>query len=1093
MENGLPDSEQNVKFRKLSDARLKALKDNTAQGIYNYLNDVENKRELYEKRWIWELLQNALDSAPDGGKIDVRVVRSGNYLKFSHNGRPFKIEEVAHLIYHGSTKKEFDIGKFGTGFLVTHLISKQVEVEGVQEDKNKFSFKLDRSGTSADAIERLMEKTWDDYQNSLTEIKGSSQYTAEYRYTIDESSLRTADEGIETLAKIAPYVLAFNQGLGNIEITTQNSKRTFRLSGENRNDGITVKLISEEQEDQKPRIHELRIAEKDGLAVVLKLQDYGNGKQVDDIRDVPKIFISFPLFATQDLPYSAVLNSRKFEPTEKRDGIFLGKEETSLIRQNKQIMQDANLLFKALLVDLINVGCQNLHLLLRVGKPPVKDWLTETDQDWYIGLLSSLIKSVLDLKIVRTEDNSFISVKEAVFPDVDDSKEDALERLWAILRQISSYRSVLPAKTTAHDWKEILTNWKSLEPNLLLNEVTIGELASTIEKCGTLNDFQKKLSESGNDFKVLNEFYRLLYEVGQQSLLENYKIVVNQNNLFTKKGGLLRDTGIDDQMKDISKKLGKEIRSQLIHLNVDEVVQESVPPKEQLDLLREILTLVRDIKLKNPSYREANADLFNWLMEHGEHLKLEGFPMLSLAEDKAITLLKSNIEKPLSPKEVWDESSRNYWELFPEELIISSAYLRKDWKREYWMKLFEEGFVLINPLFEGTDVVSQDDFNLLLTPGQKLDESNAHGTKSPIAVSKIAYIKTPENKSIMDTVRKSKEKNRRLLDFLFKYVVESDNHWNTPSEVECVCGERHKIYSALWLAPLKDRSWVWVRRDKAEKPSAHFLAPIVDEDAQLIQSCRMEKPVRLLSILGVSVSELMIQVISKNEQSKLTMESAVGSLYSTYMTTPDTLSKIAQLAENEPQLFVTEIEARLLERERIRNNQKVGALVEALMKSNLEKEGLNVVRTGVGSDYSVENDLVEGNQELVFEIKEGDNPIFYVEIKATHVNYAKMTFTQVKHARDNPQNHVLCVVELMAQTPTEETVRAGAKFVMNIGERVRDKVSEVEGLQTQQGKVISSTGDIGVEFTEGSIRFVVNEPVWRSGKTFDEFLIQVKK
>lgn len=36
--------------------KVKALVDNTAQGIYNYLNDVENKREIYQRRWIWELL-----------------------------------------------------------------------------------------------------------------------------------------------------------------------------------------------------------------------------------------------------------------------------------------------------------------------------------------------------------------------------------------------------------------------------------------------------------------------------------------------------------------------------------------------------------------------------------------------------------------------------------------------------------------------------------------------------------------------------------------------------------------------------------------------------------------------------------------------------------------------------------------------------------------------------------------------------------------------------------------------------------------------------------------------------------------------------
>lgn len=151
---------------KEDEIKLQALIDNTAQGIFNYLKEIENKREIYEKRWIWELLQNALDAAPHDRKIEVKIIKDDNKLTFAHNGRPFKPEEVAHLIYHGSTKREQDIGKFGTGFLITHLLSKKVNVKGVREDRKKFDFMLDRSGASSDEIKKLMEETWVRYQNS---------------------------------------------------------------------------------------------------------------------------------------------------------------------------------------------------------------------------------------------------------------------------------------------------------------------------------------------------------------------------------------------------------------------------------------------------------------------------------------------------------------------------------------------------------------------------------------------------------------------------------------------------------------------------------------------------------------------------------------------------------------------------------------------------------------------------------------------------------------------------------------------------------------------------------------------------------------
>ncbi|HUV80572.1 MAG TPA: ATP-binding protein [Candidatus Bathyarchaeia archaeon] len=82
-----------------------ALIDNTAQGIFNYLKEVENKREIYEKRWIWELLQNALDAASHDRTIEVKIIKDEKKLIFKHNGLPFKSEEVAHLIFHGSQKK----------------------------------------------------------------------------------------------------------------------------------------------------------------------------------------------------------------------------------------------------------------------------------------------------------------------------------------------------------------------------------------------------------------------------------------------------------------------------------------------------------------------------------------------------------------------------------------------------------------------------------------------------------------------------------------------------------------------------------------------------------------------------------------------------------------------------------------------------------------------------------------------------------------------------------------------------------------------------------------------------------------------------
>jgi len=57
-------------------------------------------------------------------RIQIRYKES---FIFSHNGAPFTSREILHLIFHGSTKRESTgtIGRYGTGFLTTHVLSSE--------------------------------------------------------------------------------------------------------------------------------------------------------------------------------------------------------------------------------------------------------------------------------------------------------------------------------------------------------------------------------------------------------------------------------------------------------------------------------------------------------------------------------------------------------------------------------------------------------------------------------------------------------------------------------------------------------------------------------------------------------------------------------------------------------------------------------------------------------------------------------------------------------------------------------------------------------------------------------------------------------
>ena len=60
------------------------------------------ENQTSERRWIWELLQNAKDVATD--RVQVRVILQQDSVEFQHNGNPFLIDNVTYLIEQVSTK-----------------------------------------------------------------------------------------------------------------------------------------------------------------------------------------------------------------------------------------------------------------------------------------------------------------------------------------------------------------------------------------------------------------------------------------------------------------------------------------------------------------------------------------------------------------------------------------------------------------------------------------------------------------------------------------------------------------------------------------------------------------------------------------------------------------------------------------------------------------------------------------------------------------------------------------------------------------------------------------------------------------------------
>ena len=129
------------------------------------LRELNQPNDIDRKRWILELLQNAKDTITNNPKRDsikARILIDGDSVKFQHDGDPFTADARLGLLYKYSEDKENaeSTGRFGTGFLTTHCLSKIVTIESnMYGDENAiigFSVTMYRDGfTEKELLEGL--------------------------------------------------------------------------------------------------------------------------------------------------------------------------------------------------------------------------------------------------------------------------------------------------------------------------------------------------------------------------------------------------------------------------------------------------------------------------------------------------------------------------------------------------------------------------------------------------------------------------------------------------------------------------------------------------------------------------------------------------------------------------------------------------------------------------------------------------------------------------------------------------------------------------------------------------------------------------
>lgn len=480
----MPAGAQNAEKDLLSDMYLSNVK--------KRLRALNQPSENDRKRWVWELIQNAKDSiSKDNNRssVDIEIEVKENIVKFIHNGAPFTYKARLGLLYKYSKDKggAESTGRFGTGFLTTHCLSKIVTIEGDVMDKNSvhgFSVTMYRNGQSDKELLagiQKMEASQKWYQNAL----GKTTFT--YIIQTENPGRDSLIKGIDNFYANIAQTLLFCPEVGNVSIN-DNGKVTsitridrevtlfgnitlssFQIGEDSNNIRRFIKIHSSEPNVELTQKYKTKRDLRLDLAVEIDIN-----KNIIYHKGNTQLYCVLPLVGTEEqLTEPLYINCPDFEPDEERQRLLLSGNETieiipnededDQIRRtvtsetgvNRLIYKKVIELYDALVKYLSENQYGNLYNLA-IGLKGNKQY-QDLDLDWFNANVTNQYRRVLNsYDIVKPLCEDRCKKLSEVF--IVKEKEALENKLYSLMT------SLFPSKmidfSHNHNWAEIA--WKEL-------------------------------------------------------------------------------------------------------------------------------------------------------------------------------------------------------------------------------------------------------------------------------------------------------------------------------------------------------------------------------------------------------------------------------------------------------------------------------------------------------------------------------------------------------------------------------------------------------------------------------------------------------
>ena len=364
-------------LKKLREDTIERTTDETTWGgpAGDILTGIRNAENAPAERAIWELVQNARDVSWETEPAVISFTRTTSGLEFAHHGKPFTNTSLESLIKQTSSKVRSDIktvGKYGTGFLVTHQFGRIIHLAGILQvvDGSELYYhfpelKLDRSSEDKNLLKESLKaqaeevKSWGFDPNELTDnAHGKTVFWYETRYGAEQDALQRA---FENAPGQAPYVLALNSRYIK-EIAFKDEiggfNRQFKLGetvGKTVGEGqcYTMKRTDVEETGDTNKtytIYTLASTTVDDrvddsiVTVILPIEQDGDGykaKRMD--KGLSKLYLSLPLIGTEHWGLNMIIHSPLFEcENDSRSGLRIVPQGLGLLdNDNKRMLECA--------------------------------------------------------------------------------------------------------------------------------------------------------------------------------------------------------------------------------------------------------------------------------------------------------------------------------------------------------------------------------------------------------------------------------------------------------------------------------------------------------------------------------------------------------------------------------------------------------------------------------------------------------------------------------------------------------------------------------------------------------------------------------